>query len=202
MTGFDAYKEYMALNLHFKDPKYSYFKYNGKVAAKLTTYKASPQFSVFERLANKYSLIFPNLVLANIIEKKHIRWAGELFEDESQDNYLLWKKRVDGLSYLFSEDCSVIRELLDSRDKQIQNLFEVPKGGYPPIVELYLQQMVSLETLSVIEGKTLFCSRINKYLKNDFIWEDLSLRIQKYWPFLLMRIDEKKIRKTIREKLL
>ena len=39
MTDFDAYKMYLAVKQHFNREGYDYFKYNGKVNAKITSFE-------------------------------------------------------------------------------------------------------------------------------------------------------------------
>ena len=36
--GFDVYKTYLAIKLHFQSDSYDYYKYGGKVNAKLDTF--------------------------------------------------------------------------------------------------------------------------------------------------------------------
>lgn len=203
MTGFEAYNVYNSLNIHFKDPRFDFYKYNGKTNAKFATFESYPSKWVFEKLARDY----PNrdnltdFILANLIERKNIGWPGDLLDEDAKEAFYNWKKRIDGLTYNFNQDCAITRELLEHRNKKLSDLFKVPKNSFPPIVSLFLEQNMSLETLTLIDSLLMFSPFVNKYLKDDFIWQDLYLRITKYRPFLLRKCDIRKIRKVLKDQL-
>lgn len=201
-TGFDAYRTYHALVLHFRDPKFDYFKYHGKIAAKLSSYRESKTFHTFQKLADKNPDRdqFVELVLSNILANGKIGWPGDLLEDDAKEIYTKWKGRIESFTYNLNEDCNQILSLLESKNKGFNDLFLVPKGSYAPIILLYTKNYISLETLVVLEDLLSYCKSINKELKGDFIWSDLSLKITKYKPFLTPVYDKTNIRTLLKDK--
>jgi hypothetical protein len=53
MHGFDVYRTYLAMKLHFSNDKFDFFQYEGKVNAKEETYQQRNDFYFFETLARK-----------------------------------------------------------------------------------------------------------------------------------------------------
>ena len=52
--GFDAYCLYLAVNNHFHTDSYDFFKYNGKVSAKLESFLKRKDKYHFAKLSRKY----------------------------------------------------------------------------------------------------------------------------------------------------
>ena len=53
--GYDAYCLYLAINNHFHSESYDFFKYNGKVSAKLESFMKRKDKYHFAKLARKYN---------------------------------------------------------------------------------------------------------------------------------------------------
>ena len=54
MTGFDVYKTYLALKLHFTKDKYNYFTFNGKSRASQSAFDKRKDRYFFKKLAAKF----------------------------------------------------------------------------------------------------------------------------------------------------
>ena len=55
MQGLDCYRTYLAMKQHFTNPKFDFFKYDGKVKAREEKYQERTDFYFFETLARKLS---------------------------------------------------------------------------------------------------------------------------------------------------
>ena len=55
VNGFDVYKIYLAVKLHFTTDSYDYHKYEGKVNCKLETFTKNNARYFFHKLGTKYS---------------------------------------------------------------------------------------------------------------------------------------------------
>ena len=55
MTGYEVYKTYLALRMHFTNEKYDYQKYRGKVTASEKSFEERRDRYFFKKLATKYS---------------------------------------------------------------------------------------------------------------------------------------------------
>jgi hypothetical protein len=95
--GFDVYRMYLAMKLHFTTEKFDYFQAGGKTNAKETTYQERNDFWFFETLAKKYTAQeIQELLLASFVlsEETQKVWIGDIKSD-GVDRYLVWKKQME-----------------------------------------------------------------------------------------------------------
>ena len=90
--SFEAYVKYLAIKKHFTTDNYDYFKYNGKVRANFDTFISRNDAYSFAKLAKRED--YQNLILSNIIKKPDI-WVREILDEEAQERYILWKKKIE-----------------------------------------------------------------------------------------------------------
>ena len=62
-NGFDVYKTYLAIKLHFTTTAYDYHKYNGKVNTSLEQFTKRNDRYFFYKLSNKYVIQITNLTI-------------------------------------------------------------------------------------------------------------------------------------------
>jgi hypothetical protein len=79
--GFDVYKTYLAIKLHFQSDSYDYYKYGGKVNAKLETFTRRKDRYFFYKLGTKYGQDdILDFFVANFIADSK-RWIGNLLQN-------------------------------------------------------------------------------------------------------------------------
>ena len=100
--GYDAYCLYLAINNHFHTESYDYFKYNGKVSAKLESFMKRKDKYHFAKLARKYNGELKDFLVANLSRQKY--YVRDLLEMECEKNYIEFKKRKQKLTYLITEE--------------------------------------------------------------------------------------------------
>ena len=195
MTSFDAYKTYLALKNHFTKPKYDYFKYAGKSRASADSFNKRKDKYWFERISRqKDDEEIKNFFLSNFValDNPQAVWIGQLMR-EGEDTYQQWTKRQQSLKYLFTQESN---DLLSEG-----NLDEVLDASrqHPVILKKFLIGKISIETLCIWDKIFLIGNNFDKKLL-DPVWEIVSLKIQKYSPFLNIDIqDYKKILRSIVE---
>ena len=107
MTPFEAYKLYLALRMHFTQPKFDYFKYNGKVNADINSFNTRRDKFQFAKLAkhrDPQSLIVSNYLTATP------KWVGDFLTDESEQHFTDWQRRKESLSYIVSQDLKKLED--------------------------------------------------------------------------------------------
>jgi hypothetical protein len=204
MTGYEAYLKYLALKLHFsEDGKFDYFKYNGKVLAPQKTYEKRSDKDWFEKLARKYSDdAVVSFLLSNIIALNKPAWVGDLMQDsEAETIFSSWKKRLESISYTFSNDISYLILQLEIQHLPFNSLFKIIDKKYPMILKFFYRKEISLETIILMNKILGFLSRFNKVFKGDIVWEDFYLLVKKYEPFLV-KLDVNNLKAILREKFL
>jgi hypothetical protein len=197
-SGFDTYQLYVSLKNHFTRPTYDFHKYNGKVTAKYSTFERRADRYFFEKIGKRYpreKLI--DIFVANFIENPNT-WIGDMLDGQAEETYTNWLKRVESLTYQFTEECDGILKWLEERGKKFNDLFRVVGADHPIIVKMALQKVITVETFIVLDTLLGFCERINNKL-DDPIWEDFYLRVLKYSPFLA--IDTDRCRSILRSKI-
>ena len=55
MTEFDAYRQFLALKLHFTSNSYDYFKYNGKCNVTVSSFNKRREKFFFKKLSREYN---------------------------------------------------------------------------------------------------------------------------------------------------
>ena len=192
MSPFEVYTQYLGLKNHFTNPKYDYFKYHKKTKASITSFNKRRDKYFFERTSRKFSdkevvdFLVSNFTAASNPQNL---WIGSLI-NEGERVYQDWKKRKQSSTYLFKEQSN---ELLSNNE--LESLFDCSKG-HPILLKRYLGGDVNLETLVIFDRIFSFRKRFDKKL-TDPVWETVSLKIQKYSPFL--NTDVFKYKKILRE---
>jgi len=192
LEPFESYQKYLALKNHFTNKKYNYFTYNGKVKANLQSfYKRKDRFW-FEKLSrNKTDEEILNFFVANFAscDDPQSLWIGQIIK-EGEDNYKNWMRKTQSLSYIFKEEISIFNS------KNFDEMFSIRGNKHPLIIKNYLQKKISLETLIILNNILEYTKEFDKKLQ-DPVWEFISMRIQKYTPFI--HIDVNKFKQLLKE---
>lgn len=192
LEPFESYQKYLALKNHFTNKKYNYFTYNGKVKANLQSfYKRKDRFW-FEKLSrNKTDEEILNFFVANFAscDDPQSLWIGQIIK-EGEDNYKNWMRKTQSLSYIFKEEISIFNS------KNFDEMFSIRGNKHPLIIKNYLQKKISLETLIILNNILEYTKEFDKKLQ-DPVWEFVSMRIEKYTPFI--HIDVNKFKQLLKE---
>lgn len=181
MNEFEVCELYIALKQHFNSKSYDFIKYNGKLKITTDIYDKRPDKKFFQKLSKHENP--QNFIIANLIENKKL-WVGDIvYNSESKDIYLKWKKRHMSLKYFFKEDLKKLKSDFN------QNIL-IKENQYPLLLKLYLGKKVSLETISIICDITKCNEYWNNKLKNDIFFSDIQNLIVKYIPFIAYKKDE------------
>lgn len=119
-------------------------------------------------------------------------WIGEIIK-EGEENYKNWQRRTQSLSYLFKQEAGIFDA------SNFDSMFALEGNKHPRLIKEYLQKKLSLETLVILNlilgYKKQFDSRLL-----DPVWEMISLKIEKYTPFL--RVDKSKYTEVLKSVVL
>jgi hypothetical protein len=190
MTGYEAYKLYVALKNHFNSDTYDYFRYGGKTRANVQSFETRHDKYFFNKLAKHKDT--ERFVLANIIEDNPNVWVGDLAnEQQAENNYKTWLKRQESLSYVFTND-------LDNLSPSYNDNLVVEGSNHPLLLKLLIQKKVSLETLVVLNDLCGFFRHWNRKIEEDVIWPMVYKKCKKYRPFL--KFDKDKLKQIVVDK--
>jgi len=193
LDALTCYKTYLAIKNHFTKPTYDYYKYCGKVKANIQSFYARKDRFYFEKMSRQKSdEEILDFFVANFVscDDPQSLWVGDIVK-EGEETYKNWMKKIQSLSYFFKEEVSNIFDR-----KNFDEMFNAENGKHPKILKIYLQKKISLETLVILNLILDYKPRFDKKL-NDPVWEFISVRIQKYTPFL--HIDGDKFKNILKE---
>ena len=186
MNSFEVYVDYLALKRHFSSD-YDYFKYNGKVSAKVTSFEKRKDKFFFERIArhvsDPHSFLIANLVMN---EKAWIRDLA--YSEESRKIYEDRERRIQSLSY-------TLRNELMAIDGSLDMILRGSEFGPPALIRAYLKGTISLETLVVVADVTKCYGAWKKNYSEDPMISEVLFKMNKYLPFL--DYDREKIRQIL-----
>ena len=176
--GYDAYCLYLAINNHFYSDSYDYFKYNGKVSAKLESFMKRKDKYHFAKLSRKYNDELKDFLVANFSKKKY--YVRDLLEMECEKNYIEFKKRKQKLTYLITEE---MRYLFD-KYKHIDFCIGIKDGQHSNILREYLGGRITAETLITADKIFGIFSDYDTMVNENFIWPKTRKRLDSLSPFL------------------
>lgn len=174
MEPFEAYKKYLALKQHFHREGYDYFKYNGKVSAKSTSFDTRKDKYMFYKLSKKKDV--EGYLIANLVENDNL-WIGDILSSTSEQTYTNWLKRQQSLGYIFENDVAKLKDDLN------ENIV-VKHGEYPHMLKLYFHKEICLESLIICNDILNFFNHWKNKIEDPVIWPDLYKKCLKYRSFL------------------
>ena len=120
--GYEAYKKYLSIKLHFTKDEYDFFKYNGETNAKFETFIQRNDKYFFVKVARKYGDNIIDYFVSNFVHNK-----SPYIKDMNNEVYLDRQKRIDGLTYYFERD---IEQLMRKSEQNFNKIFKVNNGQH------------------------------------------------------------------------
>jgi hypothetical protein len=183
LSPFEFFKTTQALQLHFKNPSFNWFK-TPAIRCNAKTFDARKDAQLFAYASSKIKTKdIVQFFLANILAgNKNCVYN---VNGEGKENFQLYTKRIMALSNSFKEELKKVGDVLEKMNASSEKMFFIQHNQHPLILKLFLGDKISLETLVLIEK---FCRPfVDDYdvtLEHDVIWKKISQRIKKYSPFM------------------
>ena len=177
-SPFQVYQIYHAIKLHFTQEKYNAFQYEFKTNVTYAAFEARKDKNFFYKVARKYTTekAVVGYFVSNIIRDPESIWIG----DCEESYYHQWKKRTEGLSYFFEENCRTLKT-------KIEEPAELFQGNPPMIVNEYLGGRINLETLTIFNS----FSNVVDRMEENLLIDGIKSLVQNYRPFLKYDAKEK-----------
>ena len=191
--GFDVYKTYLAVKLHFTTDTYDYYKYGGKVNTKLDTFTKRKDRYFFHKLSTRYAETdILDFFVANFLSDSK-RWIGNLLANDGKDVYLDYKKRKEAFAYHFKQDCGTIASDFGRRNISFNDGFIPPNGQHPRVLRLLIQRKISYQTAVVLDHFLGFTKNWDKEITEKVVWPEISLKVARVKPFVNFNATECKL---------
>ena len=199
MDGFDVYKIYLAIKLHFTSESYDYFKHNGKTTARLNTFTKRRDRYFFHKLSRSYSSsACVDYFVAGFLDSDSV-WIGDVVGKSGEENYTRWQKRIESLSYVFEGDVNTLLEFIEEKKIKFDDLFKVKDGQHPPLVKLYIANKITIESMIILDDILNYTKQFNKQIKETVIWPKKYKLLMNYKPFL--KYNTTKMKMIIKKKI-
>ena len=192
LSGYGAYKLFLALRTHFNNEKYDFIKFGGQVSATKDAFNARKDRQIFEKLSKRYDLEeLRDLYIANFIEGEH--YAIRFLDQEASDKFFEYRSRKQSMCYVFGNELDKVFSRGIARSTKCE------KGMYPYILELYMGHEICLETMVILDDLVPFIDRFDKHLGGDTVWSVIKMSILKMRPFV--KYDKEKAKSVLKEKI-
>lgn len=176
MTPFQAYEMYMHLKLHFSSDSYDVRKYAKKTMSVASFNKGRAKY-ILDKLSRKYTDVqLREFFISNFV--KGDKYGG-LYAADADNTLLDWQKRIQGLTYHYTQDILHLKE--DGADS-VEMLWN--SDDHPLILKEFLGKRINLETMVILDKLYKYRPVVDQRLNDDFIWKPVSRLMWKYEPFL------------------
>ena len=193
MNGFEVYKLYLAIKLHFTSDSYNYFIFNGKTRTTLQSFEKRRDKYFFKKLATKFNqdeLI--QYFVAHFVQNGNT-WIGDISKIENASIYLNWLKKIQSMSFVFANDVDTLLN-----DNSFEDIFKVT-STHPPLLKKYLSNSISIETLVILNQLLNFIKDFDTTIVDPLVWPGIKKKVVKYEPFL--SVDKPKYKQILLSKV-
>ena len=197
MNGFEVYKIYLAVKLHFtsKGRSYDFHRHLGKTTARLETFTKRRDRYFFHKLSKSYNNnTIVDYFVSNFVTNTNL-WVGDIIGKTGDDNYKQWSKKIEALHYYYEQDIDYILE----QDYKFDDLFKSVNGQHPPILKMFLSKKINFETVLILDEILSFTKQLNKNINEKVLWPKLYDRMIRYKSFLNYNLTKYKM--TLKRKL-
>lgn len=191
--GFDVFKTYLAVKLHFTSDKYDYHKYGGKVNCKLETFTKRNDRYFFHKLSKKYKKDeIADFFVANFLydDKK---WVKSLLENDGKEQFLDFRKFNQAFVYHFRSDCLSIVSDFNKRGISFDDGLLCANGQHPRLLQLLIQKKASYQTAIAIDDILSYSKNWSMAIKEKVVWPKIRFKMQKLRGFLNFNSTECKL---------
>jgi hypothetical protein len=203
MNGFEVYKIYLAVKLHFtsKNQSYDFHKHNGRTTARLGTFTKRRDRYFFHKLSKLYNdRDIADYFVSNFVTNTNL-WVGDIIGRLGDENFKLWQKKIEALSYYYEQDIDYIIEQMNTKDITFDDIFISKVGQHPHILKYFLSKRINFETFIILDDILNFSRQLNKSITEKVLWPKLYERMIRYKPFLKYNTTKYKqiLKKKIKE---
>jgi len=197
VNGFEIYKVYLAIKLHFtsKNQSYDFHKHNGRTTARLESFTKRRDRYFFHKLSKSYNdRTIVDYFVSNFVTNTNL-WIGDIIGKSGDENYKQWSKKLEALHYYFEQDI----DYMLSQDISFDDIFTSKDGQHPPILKMFLSKRINFETFLILDDILSFTKQLNKDITETVLWPKLYDRMVRYKPFLKYNVTKYKV--TLKDKL-
>lgn len=182
-SGFDCYRKYLALKIHFKRENYDYVRFNGNTKLKTGTFEKRNDKNLFVKVAKDYDTEekLENFLISNILWRYSEFYIADAFTEESKKIYTDYVKVKHALKYYFSVDLKIIKE--HCAQNSISNCFFVKQNTYPELLTLLNQNKIRIQSVFIMNELRPFLKYWNEKINDQIFWPKTYIKVLKLKSF-------------------
>jgi hypothetical protein len=191
----------LAVKLHFtsKNQSYDFHKHNGRTTARLGTFTKRRDRYFFHKLSKLYNdRDVADYFVSNFVTNTNL-WVGDIIGRLGDENFKLWQKKIEALSYYYEQDIDYIIEQMNTKDITFDNIFISKDGQHPYILKYFLSKRINFETFIILDDILNFSRQLNKSITEKVLWPKLYERMIRYKPFL--KYNTTKYKQILKKKI-
>lgn len=188
MTGFKAFRYYLALKLHFNNDKYNVFENKGNIKYSYENFNSRNDKHIFEKLARKFDTdkeLIQFLVANFAYGHDNMIFAIE----EANEYYLEWQKRKQSITRVFKDDLNTIELESQKNALSLDQIINFTLNEYPSIIKLYLGKKIAIESISILNDLLDFIPKWKENQSGMLILESDIRKIEKVKGFVKYEAD-------------
>ena len=196
MTGFKAFRYYLALKLHFNNDKYNVFENKGNIKYSYENFNSRNDKHIFEKLARKFDTdkeLIQFLVANFAYGHDNMIFAIE----EANEYYLEWQKRKQSITRVFKDDLNTIELESQKNVLSLDQIINFTLNEYPSIIKLYLGKKIAIESVSILNDLLDFIPKWKQNQSGMLILESDIRRIEKIKGFV--KYEQERIKPIFNE---
>ena len=196
MTGFKAFRYYLALKLHFNNDKYNVFENKGNIKYSYENFNSRNDRHIFEKLARKFDTdkdLIQFLVANFAYGHDNMIFAIE----EANEYYLEWQKRKQSITRIFRDDLNTIELESQKNALSLDQIINFTLNEYPGIIRLYLGKKIAIESVSILNDLLDFIPKWKQNQSGMLILESDIRRIEKIKGFV--KYEQERIKPIFNE---
>jgi hypothetical protein len=151
MTGFKAYRYFLALKLHFTTDKFNVFENKGNVKGTFETFQARNDKHLFDKLARKFST--DKDLIQFIVAQFVYNNTNFIYElEQADEHYREWIKVKESITKIFSDDLNLLQLEHEKHGYTVQELINCTLNDFPVIIKLYLGKRIHPQTIAILSS--------------------------------------------------
>lgn len=182
MDGYQAYKFYLAIKLHFSSEKFDVFFNKGALKYSREKFNTRNDKLIFDKLSRKFNS-----------EKDYIQYIASNFMygnpdvvysgSDAEDNYIEYIKRKESITKIFKDDLDIITTYYEKHPNE--SAINCTNNTLPYIISLYLSNQITLESLRILDDKLNIIHQLK--MENQTLYkmfQDVLLIVEKSKGFV------------------
>jgi hypothetical protein len=196
MTGFKAYRYFLALKLHFTTDKFNVFENKGNVRGSFETFQARNDRHIFDKLARKFATDQELIqwMVAQFVYNNH-NFIYNIAEGDA--NYIEWVRVKESITKVFADDLNQLQLEHEKHGHILQELINCTLNDFPIIIKLYLGKRIHPHTIAILSNMS---DEVSAWLNNKNLALVLEAEIRVLYKMHgFFKYDKKKLSKIFNE---